>query len=174
MPQELEDAFGRGWDYLHLMFADAVSASRIIEEWGREGKEIRGPEGHKQRDWLTRFKTRSLNAVAGWTQTDCSHDRDLLEPLVPALANVLPDGEAAQEDSERPDRPNVGLMTRNAGPNRCFLWEQDQHYLPLGSHDLYVCWVRVVLLRDSFAKFIRTRHRPKRSSGRVTTCATAS
>ncbi|KAM0720716.1 hypothetical protein Q7P37_004853 [Cladosporium fusiforme] len=130
-PMTLRDCNDRGWDYLSLFFMDPEMTGRMIRNWVHTGQEIRGPEGHTQRDYL-HYDVQP----AYWTFDLCEDDEENdLSSVQHALANILPDGQAAQEESERPDRPNVGKRAPD-GPNRCFHWSQDQAFIPLGSDTL--------------------------------------
>lgn len=106
------------------MFLPAEVTDPIVEEWITEGNELRGPNGHRQRDWLTKTP---FSWVPGWNFYPCVDKELNLDSVVDALNHVLPTGKTTQKGKDGFHRVNVGLMAPQ-GPNQCFVWKQDEPY----------------------------------------------
>lgn len=164
---ELDDLSLKGWNYLSLMFLPAETTGRIIQEWIAEGKEPGGSNGHRQRDWLTET---DFASIPGWTFSPCADEEHSLQSIFDALVNVLPKGESAQPRTRKPDRVNVGLMAPE-GPNRCFVWKQDERYTSVSGQ---INMVRPIFTPENETHCLQDySHRPAQHSSQSTTCATA-
>lgn len=165
-PDELRHLYQEGWEYLALLYlGDKDLTTRYIQELIHQGKELRGENGHRQRDWLNRGSVQDL-----WTFYPCSDDKKDFSTIFVALEDILPEGGAAQEESERAHRPNLALW-QPAGPNRCVKWRQDHDYTPPGKNVRIVCWIGTQVALYSTDN--GNRKQPKRSFKRSTMCATA-
>lgn len=137
----LSDESDRGYHYIELLYDDIDTLARVVTEMVREGKEVRGPRDNRQRDGLT------VDDAKEWTWKPCDQP-DNVDSVSEALENILPGGEAAQEDSERPRRPNV-LLREPQGPNRCFVWMQEDRYIPVGGREYMVRFAPSLAVRDN-------------------------